>query len=56
MAKKNKVLVKLVSTVSGTKTGFYYVKSKNPKKKLSLRKYNPVTRQHELFEEKKLSS
>ncbi len=53
--KKNQVLVKLVSP----ETGFFYVRSKNPKKttgKLNFRKYDKVLRKHVLFEEKKLSS
>ncbi len=57
MAKKNVVLVKLVSTAG---TGYFYVCSKNPKsmgsKKLNFRKYDPVVRKHVMFEEKKLSS
>lgn len=56
MAKKNTILIKLVSTA---KTGFYYVKKKNPKKKpekLSFRKYDPVVRKHVLFKEEKLKS
>ena len=54
--KKNIVLIKLASSES---TGFYFVRSKNPKKltaKLKFRKYDPVLRKHVLFEEKKLSS
>ncbi|MBS0235847.1 MAG: 50S ribosomal protein L33 [Proteobacteria bacterium] len=57
MAKKNIVLVKLVSTAG---TGYFYVRGKNPKnmgtKKLEFRKYDPVARQHVNFVEKKLSS
>lgn len=56
MAKKNLVLIKLVSAEA---PGFFYVRSKNPKKtteKLKFRKYHPVLRKHVLFEEKKLSS
>lgn len=54
MAKKNIVLVKLVSS---SDTGFFYVKKKNPKKqteKLSFRKYCPVTRKHVVFTETKM--
>lgn len=54
MAKKNTILVKLVSTA---KTGFFFVKKRNPKKlteKLSFRKYDPVARKHVLFKEEKL--
>ena len=41
MAKSNTIQVKLVSTA---KTGFFYVKDKNPKQmteKLELKKYDP---------------
>ncbi len=54
-SKKN-ILIKLVSTA---KTGFYYVKKKNPKKiteKMSFKKYDPVSKKHVLFKEQKLSS
>jgi large subunit ribosomal protein L33 len=54
MAKKNIVLVKLLSSAG---TGFFYVRKKNPKKhteKLSFRKYDPVVRKHVEFNETKL--
>lgn len=54
MAKKNTVLVKLVSTAE---TGFYFVKKRNPKKlteKLSFRKYDPIAQKHVQFKEEKL--
>ncbi len=54
MAKKNIVLIKLVSSAA---TGFYYVAKKNPKKqteKLSFRKYDPVVRKHVVFNEAKI--
>jgi large subunit ribosomal protein L33 len=54
MAKKNIVLIKLVSSAD---TGFYYVTKKNPKKqteKLSFRKYDPVARKHVVFNETKI--
>jgi large subunit ribosomal protein L33 len=54
MAKKNIVLIKLVSSAD---TGFYYVAKKNPKKqteKLSFRKYDPVVRKHVVFNEAKI--
>lgn len=54
MAKKNIVLIKLVSSAD---TGFYYVAKKNPKKqteKLSFRKYDPVVRKHVTFNEAKI--
>jgi large subunit ribosomal protein L33 len=54
MAKKNIVLIKLVSSAD---TGFFYVKKKNPKKqteKLSFMKYDPVARKHVKFNESKI--
>ena len=54
MAKKNIVLIKLLSWAG---TGFYYVAKKNPKKqteKLSFRKYDPVKREHVVFNEAKI--
>ena len=54
MAKKNILLVKLVSTAD---TGFYYVTKKNPKtktEKLKLKKYDPVVRKHVVFNEGKI--
>jgi large subunit ribosomal protein L33 len=56
MAKKNIVLVKLVSSEG---SGYFYVRGKNPKKttaKLKFRKYDPKLRKHVEFDEKKLSS
>lgn len=56
MAKKNTILVKLVSTAD---TGFYYVKKRNPRKlteKLGFKKYDPVVRKHVEFKEEKLKS
>jgi large subunit ribosomal protein L33 len=54
MAKKNNMLVKMVSTA---KTGYYYLAKRNPKKlteKLTFRKFDPVVRQHVEFKEEKL--
>ncbi len=55
MAKsKNTVLIKLVSSA---KTGYYYLRKKNPRKlteKIELKKYDPVVRKHVLFKEAKL--
>lgn len=54
MAKKNILLVKLVSSAD---TGFYYVTKKNPKtktEKLSLKKYDPKVRKHVVFNEAKI--
>ena len=57
MAKKSKItLVKLASTAST----YFYTTKKNPRMegghngKLKLRKYDPITRKHEWFEEKKI--
>ncbi len=54
MAKKDAMLIKLVSTAG---TGFYYVKKRNPKRypnKLAFTKYDPVVRKHVEFKEEKL--
>jgi large subunit ribosomal protein L33 len=54
MAKKNILLIKLVSSAQ---TGFYYVTKKNPKtktEKLAFRKYDPVVRKHVVFNEAKI--
>lgn len=54
MAKKNTVIMKLVST-SGT--GFFYVIRKNPRKstnKFEFNKYDPIVRKHVIFKEQKL--
>ena len=54
MAKKNIVLIKLLSSAD---TGFYYVAKKNPKnqtEKLSFKKYDPVVRKHVVFNEAKI--
>jgi len=55
MAKRtNSQYIKLVSTAG---TGYYYVTKRNPKTaegKLTLRKYDPVIRQHVDFLETKL--
>ena len=56
MAKKNTVLVKLVSSEG---SGYYFVKKRNPKQlkeKLTFKKYDPVLRKHVIFNEKKLNS
>lgn len=54
MAKKNIVLIKLVSSAD---TGYFYVAKKNPKQqteKLSFKKYDPVVRKHVVFNEAKI--
>ncbi len=54
MAKPATIQIKLVSSAG---TGYFYVKTKNPRKmteKLNLKKYDPKVRKHVLFEEKKM--
>lgn len=52
MAKGKTIKVRLVSTASA----YFYTTTKNPKlaNKLKMRKYDPITRKHEVFEEKKI--
>ena len=58
MAKKSSIKVRLVPEKKPDSPFYYYVK--NPSKgekakvKLKLKKYNPDTRKHEFFVEKKL--
>ena len=54
MAKSNTIQVKLERK---EKTGFFYVKDKNPKQmteKLELKKYDPKVRKHVIFKEQKI--
>ena len=54
MTKKNSMLIKLLS--SG-KSGYFFIKKKNPKllkKKISLKKYDPVLKKHIIFNERKI--
>jgi large subunit ribosomal protein L33 len=54
MAKKNTILVRLVSTAG---TGYFKVKKRNPKKvteKLEFRKFDPIARKHVVFKEQKI--
>ena len=54
MAKKNILLIKLLSSAE---TGFYYVTKKNPKtktEKLKFKKYDPIVRKHVVFNEAKI--
>jgi large subunit ribosomal protein L33 len=47
----------LVKLVSMARTGYFYVTEKNPRNtpwKLKLMKFDPVVKQHVLFEEQKL--
>ena len=58
MAKKTHVKVRLVPEAKPDSPFFYYVKKpaggEKPKVKLKAKKYNPATRKHEVFVEKKL--
>ena len=58
MAKKSHVKVRLVPEAKPDSAFYYYVKKpsggEKAKVKLKARKYNPVTRKHEIFIEKKL--
>ena len=58
MAKKTSVKVRLVPEAKRKSSFFYYVKKPNAgekaKVKLKVKKYNPDTRKHEVFVEKKL--
>ena len=54
MAKTNTIQIKLVSSA---KTGYFYVKNKNPKQmteKLELKKYDPKVKKHVVFKEQKI--
>ena len=58
MAKKSSVKVRLVPEKKQDSPFFYYVKKptkgEKAKIKLKLKKYNPDTKKHEIFIEKKL--
>ena len=58
MAKKSSIKVRLVPEVKPNSSFFYYAKKptkgENAKVKLKIKKYNPSTRKHEFFVEKKL--
>ena len=58
MAKKSSIKVRLVPESKPNSSFFYYVKKptkgEKAKNKLKLNKYNPSTRKHEVFVEKKL--
>ena len=58
MAKKSHVKVRLVPETKPDSAFYYYVKKpsggEKAKVKLKARKYNPVTKKHEIFVEKKL--
>ena len=58
MAKKTSIKVRLVPESKPDSSFFYYVKKPTSglkaKVKLKIKKYNPDTRKHEIFVEKKL--
>ena len=58
MAKKSHIKVRLVPEAKQDSAYFYYAKKptkgEKAKEKLKLKKYNPNTRKHEFFVEKKL--
>ena len=58
MAKKTSIKVRLVPEGKPDSSFFYYARKPNAgekaKVKLKVRKYNPATRKHEIFVEKKL--
>tara|TARA_Y100001970_G_scaffold290468_1_gene424311 strand:+ start:9028 stop:9219 length:192 start_codon:yes stop_codon:yes gene_type:complete len=58
MAKKSSIKVRLVPEAKPDSPFFYYVKKptkgEKAKIKLKLKKYNPSTKKHEVFIEKKL--
>ena len=58
MAKKSSIKVRLVPESKPNSSYFYYVKKpstgEKAKSKLKAKKYNPATRKHEIFIEKKL--
>ena len=58
MAKKSSIKVRLVPEAKPTSSFFYYAKKptkgEKAKVKLKVKKYNPSTRKHEFFVEKKL--
>ena len=59
MAKKSTVLVQLVNSEVETKTKYIIKKPTRGTKtgeKISLKKYDPVTRKHHLFVEKRMPS
>ena len=58
MAKKTYIKVRLVPEAKPNSSFFYYIKKpvggEKAKIKLKVKKYNPATRKHEMFVEKKL--
>ena len=58
MAKKSSIKVRLVPEKNADSPFYYYVKKpskgEKAKVKLKLKKYNPATKKHEIFVEKKL--
>ncbi len=58
MAKKSSIKVRLVPEAKADSPFFYYIKKptkgEKAKVKIKLKKYNPNTKKHEFFVEKKL--
>ena len=58
MAKKTSIKIRLVPENKPNSSYFYYTKKpssgEKAKVKIKVKKYNPATRKHELFVEKKL--
>ena len=58
MAKKSSIKIRLVPENKPDSAFYYYVKKpssgEKAKVKLKVKKYNPITRKHEMFVEKKL--
>jgi large subunit ribosomal protein L33 len=52
MKKKKKKIIKLINK----KSSYYYTTTKNIKiqKKIKIKKYDPITKKHQLFEESKI--
>ncbi|KAF5810585.1 putative ribosomal protein L33 [Helianthus annuus] len=58
MGLKKKSVKLLIRLISSAKTGFFYVKRKNPRmkaNKLEIKKYDPRVRRHVLFTEAKIN-
>ncbi|KAJ1417676.1 ribosomal protein L33-domain-containing protein [Ochromonadaceae sp. CCMP2298] len=57
MPPKSKIKTTLIKLVSTAGTGYFYTTTKNPRnitRKLALKKYDPVVRQHVIFTESKM--
>ncbi len=54
MAKKGVATMVRMESTAGTGFRYYKKKGKNATEKLKLRKYDPIKREHVIFEEKKM--